>query len=165
MCGIIFLQGPNAGDRLTTCLDKLKHRGPDDQHSWVQGDVTLGFTRLAINGDGSVGKQPYCQDAWVGAVNGEIYNYKELVDQYELDDSVNCDTHVVLPLFTALSNSLINVLDGFYSAVFYNHRKRELYLLRDYMGKKPLFFGRSGSEFFVTNNYYKDTLMTKQFSQ
>jgi asparagine synthase (glutamine-hydrolysing) len=151
MCGLIFLQGPNASNRLPACLDKLKHRGPDDHHSWEKGDVTLGFTRLSINGEGDGGRQPYYQDGWISAVNGEIYNYKELVHQYELDEALTCDTHVLLPLFTALSNSLINVLDVFYAAIFYNHEKRELYLLRDYIGKKPLFFGQSGSEFFVTS--------------
>jgi asparagine synthase (glutamine-hydrolysing) len=151
LCGIIFLDGPNSEQRLPICLDRISHRGPDDCNFWKQGEQVLGFSRLAINGDGDTSKQPYTHGDWVGAVNGEIYNYQYIVNKYELEDSNGNDTHVVLPLFVKIDSDLIEKIDGFYAAIFYNPSKQELIFLRDYFGKKPLFYGYSKSEFFVTS--------------
>lgn len=151
MCGIVLLQGLNSAKRLPICIEKLKHRGPDESQTWLNNSVALGFTRLSINEEGDLGRQPYTQGDWVAVVNGEIYNHQDLSHEYELNVSSNCDTHIVLPLFLKLGLSVINELDGFYSAILFNHRTKELYLLRDYMGKKPLFIGCSNSEFFITS--------------
>jgi len=151
MCGIVFLEGINASNRLPICLKKIKHRGPDDTHKWESGATVLGFTRLAINGVGDIGKQPQLYSDWVGAINGEIYNYRNLIIEHQLTDILHNDTSVVLPLLSTLGNSLIKVLDGFYAAVFYNCKTKELILLRDSIGKKPLFFGCSDGEFFVVS--------------
>ena len=151
MCGIVFLEGSHAVERLPTSLELLKHRGPDDTRVWVADNVVLGFNRLQITGNERRGRQPYSSDDWVCAVNGEIYNYQELIRRYKLKTDSDCDTDVVLPLFRNLGSSIINVLDGFYSGVIFNNRNRALYLIRDYVGKKPLFFGCSGTEFFITS--------------
>lgn len=149
MCGIVFLKGVNAANRIGSCIDKLQHRGPDDINIWENHSVAMGFARLAINGVGSDGLQPQIHGDWISSINGEIYNYKELIDRYDfLKDSCN-DTCIVLPLFEKLGNAFIDIIDGFYSAVFYNRESQELIVLRDFMGKKPLFFGQSNSEFFV----------------
>lgn len=151
MCGIVFLDGPNAEHRLPACIDKINHRGPDEMNIWKKSDKALGFTRLAINGLGETGRQPYFDGNWVGAVNGEIYNYKELISEYDLPVSSENDTQVLLPLYQKCNASLINILDGFYAAVLYDHENKELIAIRDYIGKKPLFYGCSGSEFFITS--------------
>lgn len=150
MCGIVFLQGPNARERLAVCLERIAHRGPDDRSVWCQGDVALGFARLAINGDLASGRQPYRAGPYVGAVNGEIYNHRALTHSFGLPD-VECDTHVVLPLLDRLGAQVIDDLDGFYAALAYEPATRQLISLRDHMGKKPLFVGRSGEEIFVTS--------------
>lgn len=150
MCGIILLSGPRAASRLPACLNRLRHRGPDDQGTWSDGDVALGFARLAINGDRAVGHQPHEHGGLVGAINGEIYNHGELRRTYGLTSS-ECDTHIVLPLLARNGPRAIDELDGFYSAVVIQPHARVAVCLRDHMGKKPLFVGRSSTELFITS--------------
>ena len=145
-----MLSGPRATARLPQCLNRLQHRGPDDQGMWVAGEVALGFVRLAINGDRTVGHQPHLHGDLVGAINGEIYNHQALCDAHSLEQS-ECDTQFVLPLFERNGPRIIDDLDGFYSAVILRHSVREAICLRDHMGKKPLFVGRSSSELFITS--------------
>jgi len=150
VCGIIILSGPGAASRLPECLNQLRHRGPDDQDTWFDADVALGFARLAINGDRIVGRQPHQHGDLVGAINGEIYNHRELRCTYGLPSS-ECDTDVVLPLLARNGPRVINELDGFYSAVVLRPRAREALCLRDHMGKKPLFVGQSSTDVFITS--------------
>jgi asparagine synthase (glutamine-hydrolysing) len=150
MCGIVMLSGPRAAARLPECLHRLRHRGPDDLGVWAEGDLVLGFARLAINGAGAVGYQPHQHGGLVGAINGEIYNHRELRRRYDLAWS-ECDTDVVLSLLARDGARCIEELDGFYSAVVFEPRTREVLCLRDHMGKKPLFVGRSSTEVFITS--------------
>ena len=150
MCGIVLLSGPHAAARLPECLNRLQHRGPDEQSMWFAGEVALGFARLAINGDQTTGHQPHHYGELVGAINGEIYNHSVLSKEHGLGSS-ECDTQVVLPLFERNGVRIIDDLDGFYAAVILRQSDREVICLRDYMGKKPLFVGRSSSEIFITS--------------
>lgn len=145
-----MLSGPGAASRLSECLNRLRHRGPDDLGRWSEGDLALGFARLAINGEGDVGYQPHQHGDLVGAINGEIYNHRELRRRYHLASS-ECDTDVVLPLLARNGPRAIDDLDGFYSAVVLRPQTREVLCLRDHMGKKPLFVGRSATELFITS--------------
>ncbi|MCB9545268.1 MAG: hypothetical protein H6706_05165 [Myxococcales bacterium] len=145
-----MLAGPNAAARLPRCLSRLRHRGPDDLGTWSEVDLALGFARLAINGAGTVGHQPQHHGGLVGAINGEIYNHRELRRRYHLASSA-CDTDIVLPLLAHLGPGLIDELDGFFSAVVLQPRTREALCLRDHMGKKPLFVGRSSTEVFIAS--------------
>lgn len=150
MCGILLLNGSNAILRMPSSLEKLRHRGPDDQYIWSQDQIALGFTRLAINGVGIEGRQPFQLGNYIGAFNGEIYNYQELIHEHGL--SLNsCDTHVILPLFEKFGLRTLDLLDGFYSGVIHQLESSEVYCLRDHIGKKPLFVGRSESEIFITS--------------
>lgn len=150
MCGIVLLSGPQAAARLPQCLNRLRHRGPDGQSSWVKGNLALGFARLAINGEETIGRQPHRHGDLVGAINGEIYNHLALRRDHGLERS-ECDTQVVLPLFDRNGPRVIDDLDGFYSAVILRPLAREVICLRDHIGKKPLFVGRSSSELFITS--------------
>lgn len=150
MCGILLFSGPNAAARLAGGLDRLQHRGPDEQGSWIEGDVALGFARLAINGTGPVGHQPYHHGPLVGAINGEVYNHRELSIAHALAQST-CDTRVVLPLLERNGPRVIDDLDGFYAAVALRQGSNKALCLRDHIGKKPLFVGKSGTELFIVS--------------
>ena len=145
-----MLFGPKAAFVLPKCLSKLRHRGPDDLGTWCNGDVALGFARLAINDEGKGGYQPHVFGDLVGAVNGEIYNHLDLKRTHNLPLS-DCDTNVVLPLLMRSGPRVIDELDGFYSAVAFRPNTREVLCLRDHMGKKPLFVGRASTELFITS--------------
>lgn len=151
MCGLLLLHGPNADSRLLECLNKLRHRGPDDRVMWSLGSTSLGFTRLAINGFGNIGRQPYHHGNLTGAFNGEIYNHLELSHEHLLPST--CDTHVILPLFEIYGPRIIDRLDGFYAGVILNLESNEVFCFRDHIGKKPLFIGHSQTEMFISSEF------------
>ena len=148
MCGIVFLHGPEAPLRIRDCLVRLQHRGPDELSMWCDGSNALGFVRLAINGCEKEGQQPWEYKGYVGAINGEVYNYRELIEAYSLE-AVGCDTRVVLPLLAKHGAQCIDLMDGFYAGVVLSVTGNTLLCLRDRVGKKPLFVGRSRGELFV----------------
>lgn len=150
MCGLVFLAGPRAAARITRCIDRLRHRGPDDRSVWLHREQALGFARLKINGSREVGRQPFVQGSLVGAFNGEIYNHRTLAETHGVDPSP-CDTRVILPLVERYGPRVIDELDGFYAGVVAQQASSEVMCLRDPMGKKPLFVGRSGSELFIAS--------------
>ncbi len=151
MCGIVLLYGPTAKQQITTTLKRIVHRGPDDLHCEIYDQLAIGFVRLAINDESIHGRQPYKLGNWIGAFNGEIFNARALTRKYSLVTNSACDTHVVLPLYKQLSNKVLAELDGFYSGVIYRADTHSLYLLRDHIGKKPLFYGRAGDNLFVVS--------------
>lgn len=150
MCGLVFLHGPNAVKRISNSLKRLTHRGPDDQSIWKNDRTALGFTRLMINGTNLQGRQPYQNNNSIGVVNGEVYNHVALAKQLGIPTS-QCDTDILFTIFDQFEERSIDLVDGFYSAVFYQPRFNTVTCLRDHIGKKPLFFGRSGQEWFVTS--------------
>lgn len=150
MCGLVVLYGPNAGIRLSDCLNRLKHRGPDDQRMIFEKGFAVGFARLEVNGQDNEGRQPYQHNGLIGAINGEIYNYQVLEKKYGLAPST-CDTNIVLPIFDLIGVKAIDELDGFYSGVVIREEERKIFCLRDHIGKKPLFVGRSENEMFITS--------------
>lgn len=151
MCGVLLLHGPEAQRRLAACSRRLEHRGPDCTSNWIEGQTVIGFNRLAINDHGHTGQQPFLRGPYVAAINGEIYNHAELIERHDLSIDGCCDTSVVLPLFEFMGPGILDVLDGFYSGLIFDRRTKTLFCLRDHIGKKPLFVGRSGSEHFVTS--------------
>ncbi len=151
MCGILLLYGPRATERMDACLPRLAHRGPDGRATWAEGQLAIGFHRLAINDKSGAGRQPYSHGSLIGVFNGEIYNHEALRREHGLTPEGTCDTHVILPLLERLAERGIDALDGFYSGLVFDRRTSCLYTLRDHVGKKPLYLGRSGSELFVTS--------------
>ena len=113
MCGIFFykyLSGQKVDvDRMTTYFNRIKHRGPDKSVSKILGDDTfIGFHRLAINGLTEMGDQPFIYEKESGShvyviCNGEIYNYIDLNEKYELElEEGESDCAVIYPLFEKL---------------------------------------------------------------
>jgi len=151
MCGILLFYGDQAKRRLNESIVKIKHRGPDETKTDHNGLLSIGFNRLAINDKSPLGSQPITYKNYLCVINGEIYNHSLLVDKYNLSIEGKCDTHIVPQLFELLGYDVISVLDGFYSGLIFNKKTHELFCLRDYIGKKPLFFGKSGTELFITS--------------
>jgi len=150
MCGLVLLAGDKSRELICDSIRRLRHRGPDGLNI-IKGDsFALGFQRLAINGDEDGGRQPFELQGWSAVVNGEIYNYCDLITQHQLPES-KCDTSVVLPLFLQLKENVIDELDGFFAAVLVNPERNEAICLRDFMGKKPLFVGALEGTVFITS--------------
>ena len=150
MCGICGIVYKDAERRVPVELIErmnavLHHRGPDDAGAWVKDNVGLGQARLSIIDLSPLGHQPMGNEdgtIWI-TFNGEIYNYPE-IRQYLLAKGhqfrSRTDTEVILHLWEEKGPHLVEDLQGMFAFALWDDRKKELFLARDRMGKKPLFY-------------------------
>src|SRR5215470_6732837 len=144
MCGIAGHVGPTPRELLPAMVGLLKHRGPDDMGIWAAGDVGLGMTRLAII-DLVSGRQPMSDPTgryWI-VFNGEIYNYRQL--RAELMTAgrrfqTRSDTEVILHAYAVHGEACVERLAGMFAFAIWDDAARRLFLARDRLGKKPLYY-------------------------
>lgn len=125
----------------------LTRRGPDGHALFQDQDIALGHCRLSIIDTSSVANQPmYAEHGrYVIVFNGEILNFQELQKSY-LDQEqfqTHSDTEVFLKLFIKLKEEAFKLLRGFFAAAIYDHATKELFIVRDRFGKKPLLYYQS----------------------
>ncbi len=158
MCGIAGGIGPSAPSKLVldNQLDSIKHRGPDDQGTYVNQGIALGMCRLAIV-EIAAGKQPASdeRESIHLVFNGEIYNYRELRQELELN-GIHCrdssESEVIINLYLKYGTSFINKLNGMFAIAINDSRDNSLHLIRDRMGKKPIWITqiKDGTLFFAS---------------
>jgi asparagine synthase (glutamine-hydrolysing) len=148
MCGITGGIGPSAPQQLLldAQLKSIEHRGPDDTGTYVNNGIGIGMCRLAIV-EIAAGKQPASNATekihivW----NGEIYNYRELRAELE-GRGVHCrdssESEVVINLYLEFGLDFINKLNGMFAIAIHDARDNSLHLIRDRMGKKPLWISQ-----------------------
>jgi asparagine synthase (glutamine-hydrolysing) len=147
MCGIAgFIDGAYGRETAAALIDcmcqEIRHRGPDDQGTWVDDGVALGMRRLSII-DLAGGHQPIAnEDGSVLVVfNGEIYNYRELrhdLRQRGHHFSTECDTEVIVHAYEEYGVDCATHLRGMFSFAIWDRKRRRLVVARDRFGKKPL---------------------------
>ena len=155
MCGIagyVDFSGhepEQARARLKRMTDAIAHRGPDGEGFFVDGNAALGHRRLAII-DVSGGHQPMAgADGRVQIVfNGEIYNYLQL--RAELESlghtfRTNSDTEAIIGAYLQWGENCAERLNGMFAFAIWDTRTQSLFLARDRVGKKPMYFFRHGS--------------------
>lgn len=149
MCGICgkiyFDPQENVSESLIRNMcEILQHRGPDESGYYVDRNVGLGHRRLSII-DLSTGQQPMCnarKDIWI-VYNGEIYNFFELREDLQQRGYLfltTSDTEVIIHLYDEYGVSCVNYLRGMFAFAIWDTRKRRLFLARDRVGQKPLFY-------------------------
>ncbi len=122
----------------------IEHRGPDDEGYYSSGQVGLGFRRLSII-DLNTGHQPICNEhgtVWV-VFNGEIYNYQELREQLQAKGHVfktQTDTEVIVHAYEEYGESCVERLRGMFGFAVWDGNTRTLFLARDRVGIKPLYY-------------------------
>ena len=130
--------------------DALVHRGPDGDGIYQNGPIGLAHRRLAII-DPEGGAQPMLNDSEsvVLTYNGEVYNYKEIRQELETDFhfATESDTEVVLRAYEQWGIECINRFRGMFACAIYDSSSRQLYLIRDRVGIKPLYYCRQGDQF------------------
>ncbi|MDR2413740.1 MAG: asparagine synthase (glutamine-hydrolyzing) [Odoribacteraceae bacterium] len=150
MCGIAGIFEKHADNRelMSSMLDEMQHRGPDDKSIHVNGDFTLGHRRLSII-DLDTGKQPVFNEEKNIAVvfNGEIYNFKEL--RLELEEKghrfyTKSDTEVIVHLYEEHGEDCVSRLNGIFAIALLDQRRGRLVLARDRFGVKPLHYYTGG---------------------
>lgn len=152
MCGIVGLYHFDRHRPIDRVLflrqnDALSHRGPDDGGVYVGDGVALGQRRLSII-DVSGGHQPmWDPELRLGIVfNGEIYNYKELRDHLEAKGHhfrSHSDTEVILASFREWGAACVEHFVGMFAFALLDRKERTVFLARDRLGKKPLFWWRN----------------------
>ena len=158
MCGIAGGIGASAPSKLVldNQLESIKHRGPDDQGTYVNQGIALGMCRLAIV-EIAAGKQPASdeRESIHLVFNGEIYNYRALRQELELN-GIHCrdssESEVIINLYLKHGISFINKLNGMFAIAINDSRDNSLHLIRDRMGKKPIWITQiqDGSLFFAS---------------
>jgi asparagine synthase (glutamine-hydrolysing) len=124
--------------------DQIRHRGPDDEGIYVDRGCGLGMRRLSII-DLSTGHQPISNEdgsAWV-VFNGEIYNYQSLRDSLLSEGhrfTTHSDTETIVHLYEQCGLAGICRLRGMFAYAIWDTRRRQLLLVRDRFGKKPLYY-------------------------
>ncbi|MDO5559966.1 MAG: asparagine synthase (glutamine-hydrolyzing) [Oscillospiraceae bacterium] len=153
MCGYVGFTNciDNANIVIKKMMDKIKHRGPDGEGQYVDGDIALGHRRLSII-DISQGAQPiYNEDkSLVLVFNGEIYNYKFIREELVKCGHIfttHSDTEVLLHGYEEYGTDLLNKLRGMFSFVIWDKNKKELFGARDFFGIKPLYYAQMGNTF------------------
>jgi asparagine synthase (glutamine-hydrolysing) len=127
--------------------DTLIHRGPDDSGTYVNDNIGLGHRRLSILDLSILGHQPMVSDCgnYIIVYNGEIYNFHDLRKTLQESGYVfksQSDTEVILKGFQCWKASLFKKLNGIFSIAIWSRQEKELYLVRDRLGVKPLYVYR-----------------------
>jgi len=150
MCGICGIAGrePVDGELLRSMTDSLRHRGPDSEGAFLEGGIGLGVRRLSII-DLAGGDQPIAnEDGSVVVVqNGEIYNFLALRERLIAEGHTfrtHSDTEVLVHLYEQHGDGFPTHLEGMFALAIYDRPRRRLLLARDRMGKKPLYYARTG---------------------
>lgn len=161
MCGIAGILGneiPDIASVLGQMSGALVHRGPDDAGVvlWPAGrgttQATFAHRRLAIIDLSSTGHQPMSthDDRFTIIFNGEIYNYRALRKELELEGAqfASCsDTEVLLQLYARRGNECLRWVRGMFAFAIRNNETGEVFIARDQLGIKPLYYYRTGQLF------------------
>ena len=151
IAGIVRRSGVSPDDRsaLPRMLQALADRGPDDRGVLESGDrapgALLGQTRLSILDLSPAGHQPMSDESgrWSITFNGEIFNFKELrpiLERRGHQIRSRTDTEVLLKLFIQFGPACLSMLSGMFAFAIWDAAERQLFIARDRIGKKPLFY-------------------------
>ena len=147
MCGIAGFIGQDK-EKIISMLDSINHRGPDDRGIYQDNNVTLGHVRLSILDLTSHGHQPMEFDNLVIIFNGEVYNFKEIRESLkEYEFFSNSDTEVVLKAFHKWGVRAVDKFIGMFAFCIYDKKNKKLFLFRDRVGVKPLYYYFDGKNF------------------
>lgn len=152
MCGITGFLGLKNDTLLKKMTQIVSYRGPDDEGIFSEENVGLGHRRLSIIDLSSKGHQPMLdfQKRAIIVYNGEIYNFKEI--RKELIDIGYCfysqtDTEVVLNAYLAWGEDCLSRFNGMFAFAIWDRRRKTLFLARDRVGIKPLYYTQKNNAF------------------
>jgi len=149
MCGIFIYIGNNQSYEF--CIENAnisQHRGPDNTQyvnvPYIKNkNITMGFHRLAINGLGDSGNQPFLINGVYMICNGEIYNYKKLIEQFHLEDvyQSGSDCEIIIHLYNKVGiREMCTLLDGEWAFYLYDSNLKRSYCARDHLGIRSLYY-------------------------
>ena len=156
MCGIAGIIGlrdkGDATTKIKRLANALAHRGPDAEGFFIDDRVALAHRRLSIIDLSETANQPlfdvtgrYCI-----ILNGEIYNYREVKSSFsEYPFRTESDTEVVLAAYVEHGTDCLSLLNGMFALAIWDSERRELFVARDRLGVKPLYYSQTADGVFV----------------
>lgn len=156
MCGVIGFAARSPQSKVLTpeafrgALARIQHRGPDGSGIYRDQNLWLGHARLSILDLSAAGSQPMktADDRFVITYNGEIYNFRELAAERRMKDlRSTSDTEVVLRSFAADGVAALPGLNGMFAFAVYDRLRRKIWLVRDRVGIKPMYYRMDASGF------------------
>jgi len=146
ICGVFNFKNDKPLDPavLKRMCDTLKHRGPDEEGYYTSGQIGLGIRRLSII-DLSTGSQPiHNEDKSIWVIdNGEIYNFQDLRKELENRGHkfyTKTDTETIVHLYEEYGERCVDHLRGMYAFAVWDEKNKKLFIARDRIGKKPLYY-------------------------
>jgi len=171
MCGIAgvlnYKNKDLAVDLVDRMLTRIHHRGPDENGIYISNNAVLGNVRLSII-DIASGQQPMGDPSeryWI-VFNGEIFNYIELKKNLEkkgVKFETNCDTEVFLQAYIFYGVDCLEKFNGQFAVAIWDSHEKELFLARDRMGIRPLFYCKK-DRFFIFGSEIKAILESKEIT-
>lgn len=149
MCGIVGFNSKNSST-LGDMLKSIHHRGPDDSGTFEDDDISLGHARLSILDLSAHGHQPMSYEHLEMVFNGEVYNFQEMREELEKEGYrfvSNSDSEVVLKAFHKWGKAAVDRFIGMFAFAIYDKNAKELYIFRDRVGVKPLYYYHDSENF------------------
>ncbi len=153
ICGKVNLNNEPVGENLLGRMtSSLVHRGPDDSGIRISGNVGLGHRRLSIIDLSPQGHQPMCNEdgtVWI-VYNGEIYNFLDLRPDLMAKGHTfrsRSDTETIIHLYEEYGTACLQYLRGMFAFAIWDERDKSLFIARDRIGKKPLYYYSDGKTF------------------
>lgn len=144
IAGILYFNGRNADPSLVQKMNlAMAHRGPDADAVWSEEGIGLGHRRLSIIDLSTAANQPFHDNSkrFVTVFNGEIYNYQSVKKQLPgYDFKTNGDTETLVAAYAAWGTACLQHLKGMFAFAIWDREQKELCLVRDRMGVKPLYY-------------------------
>lgn len=162
MCGIISLVGFNKTNANFNKFNSYNlHRGPDSQNIVKLNKLSsiLCFQRLSINDLSSNGNMPFISKDGnvILSANCEIYNFldlkKNLIDNYDCVFQSNSDAEVILHGYLIWGKKIFKKIKGMFSIIIFDMKKEKIYVARDFLGIKPLFFYQLNDQFIFSSEF------------
>ncbi|MFT5657082.1 MAG: asparagine synthase (glutamine-hydrolyzing) [Gammaproteobacteria bacterium] len=161
MCGlfgVLSFTGQSIEPGIAQAMsEKVARRGPDDRGEWFDGPIMLGHRRLSIIDLSAAGHQPMhdVNQRYTIVFNGTIYNYPELRKQlltqgYRFQS--NSDTEVILNAYACWGGQCVEKLNGMFAFAIWDKKQQSLFLARDRLGIKPLYYAQTSSGFYFASN-------------
>jgi asparagine synthase (glutamine-hydrolysing) len=152
MCGIAgfySIKNVFSKEDLERMTASLAHRGPENQSLFYEHNVGLGHRRLKIIDLSDDANQPMITQSGNSIIvfNGEIYNYKEIQKQFNISAKTTSDTEILLEAYEKVGPEILNHLNGMFAFAVYDKVKKEIFLARDRMGIKPIYYYWDGENF------------------
>ena len=158
ICGQLRFDGDTpSSESLDNMMNKLARRGPDSNGKWLEGKIGFGHQRLSIIDLSSSGSQPMIDNLLKLTLvfNGTIYNYKQLRSRliskgYSFFSS--SDTEVIIKAYHYWGEDCVNHLDGMFAFAIWDKYSKKLFIARDRMGIKPLYYNLTNKAFTFASN-------------